>query len=1055
MPDAPGLPQLKANLVMDWDWRHGQTLVAPTIALQGLRIDVGSLVQNVLLPITQKIEGVLSPIKPFVDMMLTPISGLEFTNLIGIENTPLGLLNGMLKIKGKPQIPTAFFKAVQFAANLPEQVRGWANTGEILLGDLSGFGSGQVKATASSQALPAELVAKFTQIEAQSSGGGSSTSANASRSGFKMLEYIKDIGNWKALLTGGDATLFSYELPVLGFGFDQTVPLGRIPIGPVVLKFDATASFSAFADLAFGYDTQGIRKAISSGNPLDALDGFYVYDFTLPQFRNGKVVAGTGGQEKDEFAVNATVGLQAGVSLGPLSGGLEGAISFYAGLDLQDIARSVLTKDEAGYVTNVAWVSDGKIRGSEIATMYNYQGGGFQNLFNLSMGADFTASVFVELDLWIKTITLLDEELFSVNLFNLNLDAPRVQPVLAEQVGDTLYLNVGDRAGLRRYFDVTDGSENVVLSGAGGTVNIEFDNWYQTYRGVNKVVARLGAGNDKLDASRLAGAQVEIDGGAGNDVLIAGSAGGTLRGGSGNDKLSAVAGMARRLVLDGGAGDDALTGGAGDDDLSGGLGDDKLDSGAGRDRLEGGAGDDQLRGGGDADTYAFGDDWGSDSFNDRDGHVALDFAAMTGGVTLSLGKRAVGAVNALGQEIRLSGATVTDIRLTRWTDRVQVSDFPEWKIDLRDSGGADDYRFTLGRAAATGAEGTVNIIETGSDFDEVILEQTRSTDAVQLDLGSIRNGREHITYQPGAIDRVTLMGKGALYDAEGIASLGGDIRFTAGLQRDGEAVSLLGSTAFRGIGRTVYQGSAMEAGSVVLESVRRLDIRHDLPALHDGHLDLRTHGDAADVVLYADLHSASGATGDDQGAGWIRIQSADGSFINYNGSQIVGANAYLQVKARNAIGSVDKPILTRVAEMTLATARHGIGAGNVVIREDDGLTLVEERVLTSPENPGYVIDTTPGDEQWESAVRWDDRTDADAQAWRDLLQHRRTDVAVEVARGALSIDLLAENALLTLGSGYARTLGAGQNITLTADDIDLISGRNHLVGSGELRLQAQ
>ena len=37
---------------------------------------------------------------------------MAFTKMIGIENTPLGLLNGLLKFKGKPQIPADFFKAV-------------------------------------------------------------------------------------------------------------------------------------------------------------------------------------------------------------------------------------------------------------------------------------------------------------------------------------------------------------------------------------------------------------------------------------------------------------------------------------------------------------------------------------------------------------------------------------------------------------------------------------------------------------------------------------------------------------------------------------------------------------------------------------------------------------------------------------------------------------------------------------------------------------------------------------------------------------------------------
>ncbi|MEX8493277.1 MAG: hypothetical protein AB3X43_04715, partial [Sphaerotilus sp.] len=1051
MPGVAGLPTLKANLVVDWDWQYGQKMTAPSISLDHLRVDVGSMVQNMLLPIVEKIEGVISPIKPFVDMMTTPIDGLEFIKTIGIDNTPLGLINSMLELQGKPQIPMGFFNAVKFISDLPDMVRGWADTGEILIGDLSGFGSGNVTTQAASQSASASLISKFKSVETQSAGGA--TSASEARSGFKMFEYIKDINNWKAILTGGDATLFSYELPLLGIDVNQHFNLGRILLAPspFFLVFGADLKFSAKADLAFGYDTFGIRKAISSGDPVDALDGFFVYDFTLPQFRNGKVVPGTGGQEKDEFYIDASIGLTAAINAGPISGGLKGEINFHAGVDLQDVARSKLTKDANGYVTGVAWVSDGKIRGSEIATMYSYQGGGFQNLFNLSMGADFTASAFIELDLWIETIPVYDVDLFTIHLFDIRYDAPKVQPVLAEKVGDTLYLNVGDRASLRKYFDVTDGNESVVLSGSGGTVHVEFDNWYQSYSGVSRVVARAGNGNDVLDASRLAGVLVDFDGGDGNDKLTAGSAGGVLRGGAGKDELNATG--AGPITLEGGAGDDVLNGGTGNDVLRGGTGNDKLNGQGGNDTLDGGAGDDRLSGGDGNDTYVFGDDWGSDSFGDAAGVTSLDFSAMAQGIVLNVNKRVVSVVNAAGQELRFSGGQITSIRLTRWTDTVLVASFPEWQLDLQDQGGADDYRFTLGSATAAGTQGTVNLVETGSDFDEITLEQTRASDAIQLDLDTVRNGRERITYQNALMERLTLEGKGASRDAAGVlTALGGDIRFTAGLNIDGQAVSLLGSTAFRGIARTINQGSELQAGSIVMESLRTLDIQHDLVALNNGHIDLRTYGDNADVRLDANLVSSSSISRNDQGAGWMRLEAADGSLINGGSYYIEGENAYLLVKARNAIGSAANPILTRVAEMTLSTSTTGVGS--VFIREDNDLTLVEERVLTSPENPGMVIHSDPGAERWESGVAWDDRPGAAAADWRTQLTQQRTGVAVEVAHGALSIDLVATNSLLTLASGQVHTLESGRNITLTADDMNFASGTSQLVGSGQLSLQA-
>ena len=180
-----------------------------------------------------------------------------------------------------------------------------------------------------------------------------------------------------------------------------------IPLGPIPLDISINGNFSAAVDLAFGYDSYGIRKMIEDGISGDltvadgfayAFDGFYVSDFTLPQFNADGIVPGTGGEEKPELSLSAGVGIQAAVNLGIVRGGLEGGVEFYTDIDLQDIAKPKLTKDETGYVTDIEWKSDGKIRFSEMVTMWNYTGndapGGLANLFNVE-AADFVASAFV------------------------------------------------------------------------------------------------------------------------------------------------------------------------------------------------------------------------------------------------------------------------------------------------------------------------------------------------------------------------------------------------------------------------------------------------------------------------------------------------------------------------------------------------------------------------------------------------------------------------------------------------------------------------------------
>ena len=124
-------------------------------------------------------------------------------------------------------------------------------------------------------------------------------------------------------------------------------------------------------------------------------------------------------------------------------------------------------------------------------------------------------------------------------------------------------------------------------------------------------------GNDNLND---AGGRNQIDGGVGNDTIVAGGSG-TILGGAGDDVvglLQSVAGAGGRTVLvqlgdgndvmgplgntnatdrftiDGGAGNDNFTGSSGQDILNGGDGADTIDSQGGADTLTGGAGSDQF-----------------------------------------------------------------------------------------------------------------------------------------------------------------------------------------------------------------------------------------------------------------------------------------------------------------------------------------------------------------------------------------------------------------------------------------------------------------------------
>jgi len=133
----------------------------------------------------------------------------------------------------------------------------------------------------------------------------------------------------------------------------------------------------------------------------------------------------------------------------------------------------------------------------------------------------------------------------------------------------------------------------VDLSGSTNQIHVEDG---RTPLWPNAVVTmKLGAGNDAVDTwmdPPAPGLRVDIDAGAGNDIVHPGVSG-VLRGGPGDDHL------------DGGLGDDQLYGDDGNDQLQGRAGNDVEYGGPGDDYFTADAGDDQSFGEAGNDTFGF------------------------------------------------------------------------------------------------------------------------------------------------------------------------------------------------------------------------------------------------------------------------------------------------------------------------------------------------------------------------------------------------------------------------------------------------------------------
>jgi serralysin len=145
----------------------------------------------------------------------------------------------------------------------------------------------------------------------------------------------------------------------------------------------------------------------------------------------------------------------------------------------------------------------------------------------------------------------------------------------------------------------TAGTGDVVDGGNGNDTVIAYGGDDSLAGGIGNDLLFGNTGNDTLlgeegNDTLLSGqGNDSVSGGSGNDILSGGLGNDTLSGGDGND------------ILFGGQGADSLAGDAGNDTLVGGKGSDTLAGGAGNDFMTGDQGADVLTGGEGNDTFAF------------------------------------------------------------------------------------------------------------------------------------------------------------------------------------------------------------------------------------------------------------------------------------------------------------------------------------------------------------------------------------------------------------------------------------------------------------------
>lgn len=680
------LPRLTTEFELEWQVDTADeslTGTFETLKFGDVRLHLGDLYANTIKPALDKVEDLLKPIQPIASAFQARIPVIS--DLSGSDVTILDLAEATGQIGPET---ADFLNTVDDFAGFTNQIKelldslvdgdGWLSYGDLPINAAAAqlpANLGQLETGQAALDLSAEQREELQQFEGQS--------------GF-AIPAISDPSQLFGLILGRDVLLVTYDMPRLdlNFAYSQFFPI----IGP--LGATLAGEIGATADLNFGYDTRGFRQFAAGGyeDPHLILNGLFVSDTANADGSGADV------PELEVYGgINAFVTANLGVAEFGGGGGIKAALKF----DLNDPD------------------GDGRMYFEEFAAAFE-SASALARLIDIRGELSGSLRVYVDSLLFSREKEIAQTTLYS---FSLAENAPaEPDPILGEldETG-TLTLNMGPRAGLRLYHDTTaDGNETIeVASGPGDDeIRVTFGEFEQVFSGVQQIRGNAGQGNDRITIDSAVALPVHLEGGAGNDVLIAGGGQTTLLGGDGNDELFAgVAGA----HLDGGNGNDILMGNIGDDTLQGGSGNDILSGGLGNDHLSGQAGDDELAGGDGNDTLQ-----GGEGHDELHGDKGPDLAQGGSGNDTLFGGDGEDRLEGGSGDDQLHGGADADRvfgesghDLLEGDDGADILDGGRGNDTLRGMAGADELFGRLGSDSLHGGDGE-DLLLGGMGGDELL-----------------------------------------------------------------------------------------------------------------------------------------------------------------------------------------------------------------------------------------------------------------------------------------------------------------------------------------------
>lgn len=433
------------------------------------------------------------------------------------------------------------------------------------------------------------------------------------------------------LLLGHDADLFSFAAQA--YIPQASIPIAEIPVGPAHIDLDATFMHDGF--FRVGYDTFGLRKALSLSDPLHLGDGFYLDANTHFVIQAGASASFSANFEIFEPYVK-----------GQLTADISITVDGQPNVDLDGDTEKLRFTDAfpPGEFGECVLETAGGIDGAIVIGVKI----GVEVLGEF-IGVDFNTTLaegeIINLDSgcitpWDHDVVLAGQEDVTVFKDAQDHNAFHLDPAL--NPNGILTLNVGPNAQYRFFKSDPNDPEYVVneqigvvhadpISGdlPGEAVYVSAFGMVQRYDGVKKIVVVGGTGNDSISIGEDIGVPATLHGDDPNDpqatgddhLSYLGTASANLFGEDGDDVLVGGAGI---NALAGGAGDDEITGGSGKNTIDGGGGKDTLTAGPMGDWLDGGSGDDHFIAGAGNDTMVGGPDDDTFTWVSGNGSTTID-----------------------------------------------------------------------------------------------------------------------------------------------------------------------------------------------------------------------------------------------------------------------------------------------------------------------------------------------------------------------------------------------------------------------------------------------